>query len=232
MKSKGLVYILITFLSISSLLSFVSFSIGVQGSLKTSQGTIFDGLHADYTFISGVPEVSTITYEHDVGDLYNVTWNVNNSAPGWWQEDTETRLTSNVGGFGPSFGNGEHTPFWVFTNLTLGDTVPIAVDGIGDYDYNVTKELTFNYPGVGNVDIWVLEQFIWPSSIVWYEKTTGLLLNGTFISFIGEYDLILTDTNMFAQPAGGIPGYNIFVFIPLVVIITLVSIRMKKRKTI
>ncbi|MHA2400379.1 MAG: Loki-CTERM sorting domain-containing protein [Promethearchaeota archaeon] len=224
--SKKLVSVFLILFTMAALLTLPIYGLG---QLKTSQGKIFNNLYADYDFDE---EHSSFQYIHELGDIYNVTWQINNSLPAYWQEDIQTRLISNISGYGISFNLGTHTPVWIFTNLTIGDTVPISVDGVGDYDYNVTGELNFNYPGVGNVDIWVLEQFTWPSSIAWYEQSTGLLLNGSFISFIDSYNLTLTDTNMFShyQESGGIPGYSLTIFIPLSLIITIVILRKQKRR--
>jgi len=66
--------------------------------LKTSQSMIFNDFYANYDFDT---ESSSFQYIHDSGDLYNVTWQINNSLPAYWQEDIQTRLTSNVDGYGP-----------------------------------------------------------------------------------------------------------------------------------
>ncbi|MFW9783186.1 MAG: hypothetical protein ACFFFB_12960 [Candidatus Heimdallarchaeota archaeon] len=225
MKSTKLVYLLVSILSISTFLTITPYSFG---ELKTSQSMIFNGLYANYTFDT---DASRFQYTRESDEIYNVTWWINGSIPGNWLENTQTRLMLNATGIGLNFGSGVHTPVWVFNNLTLGDTVPIAVDGVGDYLYNVSDEITFNYPGVGSVDIWVLEGEIWTSSIVWYEKSTGLLLNGTFIWFGGDYNLTLTDTNMMSHYQGGkeIPGYNLIIFVPLTIFITLVIVRKWKK---
>lgn len=235
MASKKLSFVFVVIISISTFLAFTSYSFG---DLKTSQGKIFNGLYADYDFEIGVfTRDSRFQYVYDLSGLYNVTWDVNTSFPAYWLEDIQTRLTSNTSGYGDNFGSGTHTPVWVFTNLTLGDTVLIAVDGVGDYSYNVSDEISITYPGFGSFNVWELQGIIYPSSIVWYEQSTGLLLNGTFICFLNTYDLTLTATNMFSDDnggggGGGIPGYSLFAFIPLTIIITFVIIRKQKRKLI
>ena len=233
MASKKLSFVFVVILSVSTFLAFTSYSFG---DLKTAQGKIFNGLYADYDFeTSGYTEPSSFQYDYDSGDLYNVTWQINNSLPAYWQEDIQTRLTSNVDGYGINFGNDVHAPVWVFTNLTLNDTVLIAVSIIGDRPFNVSDELSINYPGFGSLDVWVLQDITWPSRIAWYEKSTGLLLNGTFPNFLDDYNLTLTATNMFSDDnggGGGIPGYSLFAFIPLTIIITFVIIRKQKRKLV
>lgn len=228
-RKSSLVFVVI--LCISTFLAFTSYSLG---DLKTSQGKIFNGLYADYNFeLGGSTEHSRFQYVYDSGNKYNVTWDINNSSPAYWQEDIQTRLTSNVSGIGLDFGNGVHAPVWVFTNLTLNDTVLIAVDGIGDYSFNVSDEIEITYPGFGSLDIWVLQDITWPPRIAWYEKSTGLLLNGTFPNFLDPYNLTLTATNMFSHykdGGGKIPGYSLIAFIPLTLIITFVIIRKQKSK--
>ena len=229
MASKKFSFTFVVILFISTFFAFISYSFG---DLQTSQGKIFNNFYADYDFESSGPtEPSTFEYTYDSSGLYNVTWTVGTSLPAYWQEDIDTRLTSNVDGFGINFGNGVHAPVWAFTNMTLNDTVPIAVDGIGDRDFNVSDELSINYPGFGSLDIWVLQFTGFPSREAWYEKSTGLLLNGTFPNFLDDYNLTLTATNMFSHySAKRIPGYSLFAFIPLTLIITYVIIRKQKPK--
>jgi len=230
MKSKKLVYFFITFLTLSTFLTFIPNS---SGELELSESKIFNGLYANYTFETSSLTLSSFNYVHDSGDIYNVTWQRNNSAPAYWQENLQTRLTSNVSGYGINFGNGVHTPVWVFTNLTLGDTISIAVDGIGDYSFNVSDEIEIIYPGFGSFNVWVMQELINPSRIAWYEKSTGLLLNGTFPNFLDDYNLTLTATNMFShyQPSSEeIPGYILVVFLPLTIIMTVLVHRKWKKK--
>ena len=232
MKSKRMVYFFISFLTLSTFLTVIPNS---SGELILSESKIFNGLYADYDFEMGSIDPSSFNYVHDSGDIYNVTWSINSSAPAFWQEDLQTRLTSNVGGYGTDFGNGVHTPVWLFTNITLGDTIQIAVDGLGDYSFNVSDEKTVSYPGFGTLDVWVLQGFIYPASFVWYEKNTGLLINGSFFSFLADYNLTLTDTNMFSHyqpPSDGIPGYNLVVFLPLTILMTVLVLRKWRKKFI
>jgi len=70
MKSKKLVYILITCLTLSTFLTFVQNS---SGQLKLSESKIFNGLSANYTFTMGISISSGFEYVQDSGDIYNVT---------------------------------------------------------------------------------------------------------------------------------------------------------------
>ncbi len=230
MKSKKMVYFFITFLTVSTFLTFIPNS---SGELKLSESKIFNGLSANYTFSQGTPYSTGFEYVHHSGDIYNVTWWQNSSLPGIWQENLQTRLISNNTGFGTSFNNGAHTPVWLFSNISLGDSISIAVDGIGDHTFNVSSEISAAYAGFGNLDIWVLQDLFYPSNLVWYEKSTGLLLNATFQWFGGSYMLTLTDTNMFSHyqpPSDGIPGYTLVVLLPLTVLMTVLVMRKRKKK--
>ena len=136
MKSKKTQFFLIAFLFSSIFLGFTSYSLGAQKGLKTSQAHIFDGLYANYTFVSGGTYNSVFNYTHVSGTVYNVTWwNEGDPPPGdSWLEDTTTRLTSgSTGGFGSLV----HTPIWIFTNLTIGNSTTIVVDGGFDHAYTV-----------------------------------------------------------------------------------------------
>jgi hypothetical protein len=178
----------------------------------------------------GLTYSTMFTYNYDTGDLYNVSWFVQGSTTTSWLENIQTRITSNSSG---GFGDGVHAPVWVFTNLTVGDNVFIAVDGIGDHPFNVTSELSVTYPGFGSLNIWVLQDTLYPSSLIWYERSTGLLLNGTFIYFSGSYTFTLTATNMFSHyqgGSGGIPGYNVFVIITIAAIFSIIILKKRKKR--
>lgn len=229
MKSKTITYFLIIFLSFSIFTTFSSYSLGLQGNLRTSQGKIFDGLYANYTYDWGLTYNIGFSYVHDTGDLYNVTWWNQQPAGSFpWVENIQTRLISNS--YGP-FGDGNHTLIWVFTNLSIGDLIPIVVSGEGDHSFNVTDELTVNYPGFGSLNVWVLEDLVY-STHVWYERSTGLLINGTFQRSVGSLNYTLTETNMFSTQSGagsGIPGFEIFLVLPIISIVSMIILRRRKK---
>lgn len=231
MKSKTITYFLIMFLSFSIFATFSSYSFGGQGNLRTSQGKIFDGLYANYSYDWGLIYNTGFSYVHDSGDLYNVTWRIVQPAASFtWRENIQTRLISNSNL--PAFSDGNHTPIWVFTNLSLGDLIPIEVVGEGDHMFNVTDDLIVNYPGFGSLSVWVLEDLIY-STHVWYERSTGLLINGTFQRSVGPgINYTLTETNMLQPQSGvgsGIPGFEIFLVLPIISIVSLIVLRKKQK---
>ncbi|MFX1304742.1 MAG: hypothetical protein ACFE9X_15420, partial [Promethearchaeota archaeon] len=214
----------------SIFLTFASYSLGAQNNLKTSQAHIFNGLYANYTGTGMVASYSSFTYSYDSGTLYNVTWrDQGGGIIASWLEDTQTRLISSSSG---AFSNGAHTPLWIFTNVSIGNSTSIAVGDIGDHPYTVTGETLVNYPGFGNINVWILQDD-WYATLAWYEKTTGLLINGTFQWFAGFYTLDLTKTNMFS-PSGGpgvIPAFEILLVLPLIGIITFLVL-WRRRKSL
>ncbi len=196
-----------------------------KDDLRISQGKIFDGMYGNYTldFMESVNN-SCFTYTRVSGNLYNVTW-VNVGGTSSWIENKLTRITSNASGY-YSIRNGRHSFLWLFTNISLGNLTLIAVDGVDNHLFNVSEELTCNYPCVGDIDVWVLQDLFEPSGVAWYEKTTGILINGTFVWHDDNFSLTLTSTNIFEYYQYQdfvleIPGYNLIVFIPLIVVILL-----------
>lgn len=197
---------------------------------KPTQCKIYDGLCANYTFdFLGVTNTSYFTYTQVSDNLLRVNW-AHVGGTSSWIENKQTRSTSNSSG---SYGvrNGSKAFLWLFTNISLGDLILIAVDGIGNHLFNVTDDLCCNYTGIGEVDVWVLQDLSY-SGVAWYEKSTGTLLNGTFAWYsANSYKFSLISTNIFSyyqdQKNGGeILEYALFIFLPLgVSIIALATLR-------
>lgn len=170
-------------------------NIEIPNNLKVSQAEIFDGMIVNYTFTSGTPYNSGFEYIYDSGNNFNVSWRIEGSSTGIWVEDASNRLISMSAG-SPTFNDGSHTPVWIFTNVSLSDTVLISVDGIGDHTFEITTENIFNIPGFGSVEVWQLEDLSWPGGVAWYEKSTGLLIKGYFTYSSGpSYTLEIYNTN-------------------------------------
>ncbi len=167
-------------------------NVEVPNNLNLSQAEIFDDMIVNYTFDG---DNSGFEYVYDSGDNFNVTWWIEGSGPGTWVEDASNRLISMTAG--PLyFNDGSHTPVWIFTNVSLYDTVQISVDGIGDHTFSIETEKIFNIPGFGSVEVWQLEDLSWPGGVAWYEKSTGLLIKGYFTYSIGPpYELEIFNTN-------------------------------------
>ncbi|MFX1388765.1 MAG: hypothetical protein ACFE9Z_01725 [Promethearchaeota archaeon] len=202
---------------------------------RLSQSKIFDGMYANYTFIGFITSYeevsSSFKYTHYLDDLFNVTWIVDKISTSTWFENIQTRLTSNSTG-SLRFGDGVHAPIWLFTNLSVNDLVLIAVDYHGDHIFNVTNEILYSHQVFGSLGIYVLEDMIYSQSIAWYEKNSGLLLNGTFMFPGAYYSLSLTATNMFSYSNGEdgqmLPIYILLTIIAITGICIFIIIRKKK----
>ena len=95
-----------------------------------------------------------------------------------------------------------------------------------------------NYTGFGSFGVWVLEDDIY-STQAWYEKSTGLLINGSFQWFGGFYTFDLTATNMFPDPGvpdpgavSEIPSFEIFLILPVMGIISFFILKRRQKNLI
>lgn len=170
---------------------------------------LFDGLFIKHQFILGDLYTTNTTYSNYDGRLFYEKWNLHYMGmligTYTWMVDAETRV---MAGASP-FGEGAHSPMWIFTSVSLYDTVPIGVFMEGDHNFSVARELIYNLPGVGPVGVWELEDLSYPGGVVWYEKSTGILLNGTFAYSGGmsSYQFVFIDTNAPIETvSGNLPG--------------------------
>jgi peptide/nickel transport system substrate-binding protein len=170
---------------------------------------LFDGLFIKHDFIlSSYFYTSTITYSNINGRLFYENWQLEYMGSNMtflWEVDALTRVMTG----GSYFGDGGHTPMWIFTNVSLHDNVPIGIFNEGDHTFYVARDLIYNLPGVGPIGVWELEDLAYPGGVVWYEKSTGILLNGTFVYGGGStsYEFDFIDTNAPIETvAGDLPG--------------------------
>ncbi len=160
---------------------------------------IFDGLTLDYSFaIFGDTNSMDYSYSYLSEGMFHLDYFYHDGGTplqtGQWDVFSQTRIMSSVfGGF--AFGSGIRTPLWIFTNISIGDEISIAVDEEGEHIFKVSNESVHNLQGYGKIDVWVLEDMFNPEGIAWYEKSTGFLVNGTFAYAIGEYVMCLLATN-------------------------------------
>ncbi|MFX1348235.1 MAG: CARDB domain-containing protein [Promethearchaeota archaeon] len=163
---------------------------------------LFDGLHINYTFtIFGYEKPSQVNYSHISGPIFNVDWYVyeyGSLSHMFWDVNAKTRIMENSGGDGWQFGNGTYTPIWIFTEVSIGDLIYIAVDAEGNHLFEVTGESYYILPGYGSVQVWVLEDLSIPGGIAYYDKNTGILLHGTFfyLGGLGTYSCKFVESNI------------------------------------
>ena len=164
----------------------------VDVSLVETQ--LFDGLFIEHIFDNmGYIYNSTFSYMQYQDGLFYETWSIEGMGAYQWYVDPSSRLMSG----GSILGDGFHTPVWIFTDVSLGDTIPIAVAVEGDHIFNVTREFIYDLPSFGPVGVWELEDLTSPGGTAWYEKSTCLLLNGIFFYYDGMYNYTFefVDTN-------------------------------------
>ncbi|NHI91794.1 MAG: hypothetical protein EAX96_04775 [Candidatus Lokiarchaeota archaeon] len=171
-------------------------NIGPYSGPTVKPVSLFDGMYVNHIFNYGSDNPSSFQYSKISDDYYGVIWDISYSSSSW-DVNINTRLMSNA--IGMSFGSNTHTPVWIFTNVALGDSVSIAIDGIGDHVFKVNSTKICNLPGYGYVELWELVDLTTPGSIAWYEASTGILINGTFkYNFYGyeyNYTFMFVSTN-------------------------------------
>ena len=185
MKFKKLIFFIFltllcasTFLTINSSVSLNTDYLSGTKDLRRSQGKIFNNLYANYSFDVSIAGDYNTTFKWNrvSGDIYNVTWEIPGEGTATWLEDKQTRIMTNSSG--PfAFNDGTHTPIWIFTNLTLGNSTWITIDGEGDRLFEVVGEFNVTITGIGTYETWVLLDPMW-GSLAFYEKSTGLLMGG------------------------------------------------------
>jgi len=200
----GCVYIYSTTLDNSGIWSY-SFSCsdgtytdynGPYSGPSVESCNLFNGMYMNYSFSMDIYTFDTnISYRFNTGDLFKVKWDIM-GMQGFWDVNVKTRLMTNL--VGPGFSPNSHSPFWIFTDVSINDHILISVDGEGDYDFIVTDEFGYNFPTFGDIRIWELRDVANPETIAWYEQSTGILLNGTFHYYEGNYNYAfeLLDTNV------------------------------------
>ena len=206
--------------------------------------TLFNGMYIEHVFdFGGILFDSKFTYSYLSGNLFHVNWDAKfgvETYQSFWDEDYQTRMMYNPGGTFLTFSPGIYTPVWIFTDVDVGDNIPISVDGEGDHTFRVSRSLVYNLPSFGNVGIWELVDQTQPGGIAWYEKSTGILINGTFFFSGGAayYSFDFVDTNVEFEYVsdgdgdGAIPGYNLFIMLGILCIISIFSLKIKHRKKI
>ncbi|MFX0098809.1 MAG: hypothetical protein ACFFCS_04450 [Candidatus Hodarchaeota archaeon] len=157
----------------------------------------FDGMCADYSFHSNVfgDDVWHLNYSllSMMTFTTNFTTDAGSQSNGTWVVDFNTRRIMSSSTWPSIF---SHDTFWIFTNVSIGMKVQIGLLSGVDGVFTVTGSTIINSSTHGLLDVWILDQD-GSTGVVWYEKSTGLLVNGTFdISGLIEYELSLLGTNV------------------------------------
>lgn len=220
---------------IKSLLLLISFSI-IFSSLITigysHEVSIPNGLVVNHIYrISMTPEhfPSNFTYTIKSNELIHVDWLLGGphssfEETGSWDVNINTRVVSNMLNFGPDNGDSGFT--WIYTNISLNDQfLMFNFFSNTDHLFNVTGEVIH-----GSMEVWQLEDA--EGSVVWYEKTLGFLVNGTFRYQSGWQSYEFIDYSVPPPQESGIPGYSYFLLFGAFFGIGIILIKHKLRKAL
>jgi len=216
-KSKLTNYIFL--LIIFSLFFSHIIAIGYSNEVGITNGMYVNHTHSDHSMMVGHP--TTVTFSKTSDEFFHVEWWWGGSyqMTGSWDVNINTRIISNMQNFGPT--DGSHTPFWIYTDVSLNDQIIIYnhYQG-GDTVFNITGEAMY-----GSMEVWELRDAF--GSVVWYEKSKGFLLNGTQRYLTDWQKFEFEGTNAFSKKAEIIPGYNYFFLIGLLLVSAIVILKNK-----
>ncbi|HMF34712.1 MAG TPA: hypothetical protein VKK79_25035, partial [Candidatus Lokiarchaeia archaeon] len=135
---------------------------------------LFDGMQYNWTGYSsaaGTDWSGVVNYSYYSGNVYNASEYNSLGSPSPYTINNATRIAT-----GGIFGAGTSTPYWIFTNVSISDSVPIAISGLGDCNFQVTGIITDDYNGTA-YQCFVLN---YTTSWAYYEVNTGVLIQGYF----------------------------------------------------
>jgi len=159
------------------------------------EGMLFTGMYMNYTYSATQAGVTspampiTISYAHHHDTLFEEKQFVP-EYPGQQEQvylvDMATRRMFNIPGVPPELIM--HTPYWIFPNVSIDDYVLIMTPPGGDMVCVVTEEVMCNMPGLGLIEVLVLQDPRFEDAYLWYERSSGILLNGTIsFFFYGQF---------------------------------------------
>jgi parallel beta-helix repeat protein len=151
----------------------------------------------NYTVSTTFPAVS-VNENESFSDLGGGSTNILST---WSNRTINVATREIVDNHGRGFYNGTHEPMRIFTNVQLGSTVLISVMSSGDQLFTVTGTAFLHAMG-RPFECWVLESP--EGSIAYYEKYSGVLVNGTFdytyLTIRLSYSIVIRDTSIPLSP--------------------------------
>ncbi|MFW9969835.1 MAG: hypothetical protein ACFFDF_06515 [Candidatus Odinarchaeota archaeon] len=202
----------------------------------TSSTVVFNGMYINYihsdSYHYGETFNARVTFSSVTAETCHVKWNTGQGGEtGNWDENLNTRIVSNTILPGPV--PGDHTWTRILTNVSLNDIIPIFIYLDGDHNFNITLKLNWTLPGNGPVEVWQLEDS--SGSVVWYESSTGILLNGTFYGSGFWKKAEFVSTNVFSGIyTGGFPAIAFitsFTILGASIMSVIVLIRYKRKES-
>jgi hypothetical protein len=220
MNSVKFFLVLFTFLMIYSHVLAIGYSnaVGIPTGLKVKHNYSSNVMMGVYP--------STLTFTKPSSDTVHIVNYLGGDIDdtGSWSVNTNTRIISNQENFGPF--NGDHSVFWIYTNVSLDDQLLMCNIWKGVHSGFVSGDALFNVTGEGmhgTTEVWILEDNY--GSEMWYEKARGFLVNGTLkhSTDYNQYEFI-------SAGIPGIPGYSLFLIISVIAIISFIIIKKQKIK--
>ncbi|MHA1379552.1 MAG: Ig-like domain repeat protein [Candidatus Helarchaeota archaeon] len=158
---------------------------------------LFDGLSYNWTgIIMSTPWSGTEYYQYLGGNSFRCNETMDLGGPIEYRRtvDNRSRLITSTTGFWPL---NSHDWLWIFNNVSLGDKVMISTYS-GDKEFNVSGETTRNALGL-TFNVWILDNP--DGEIAYYDKLSGMLIEGTFIYFApSTYSIKVSETNAIFSP--------------------------------
>ncbi|MFX1479426.1 MAG: Ser-Thr-rich GPI-anchored membrane family protein [Promethearchaeota archaeon] len=207
--------------------NFTVYTVSVPGEIDTgnnyktelirvSNSVLFNGIYIDFNlnfWDSDEPYDTYLDYSYLSGNTFRAHWLWPSFLISFnfrWSVDTTTRLMSNRVGdpiFGDIFIDDYHDFAWIPTDTKLNDTISIAAIWDLEHTFNVTDEIIYDLPNYGPVEVWILQDLNFTNYFAWYEKSTGILINGSFYNqmVLDAYYLEFQATNAqfeYAAPPG------------------------------
>ena len=198
---------------------------------------VTDGLYVKHFYSSdmgpaGFPTTLTISRLSDTRFFVAWNWEGDGDGTGHWVVTLSTNIVSDRDGHAPH--DGYHNWAWIFNHSSLNDHITLynfgkqRETGNGDTVYTITNETMYD-----SMEIWVLKDAF--GSEIWYEKSKGFLVNGTFqyLTYWEKFEFVETnafDTAVEEEEGGEIPGYNYFFLIGLLLASAIVILRYKSIK--
>nr|MDO8109595.1 hypothetical protein [Candidatus Sigynarchaeota archaeon] len=195
--------------SVLLLTSFVSAAVAGDETISTSQGGTdqppFNGMYFNYTFSSNMTNDPTPSTGADVfssppaggGGLFLINSSITNRFV-----NSTSRVISQSHDM--HVRNGTHDWIWIPRTSQPGINIPVAIRNSTDQQFQIVGNTTFSYENK-TYRCWKLSSV--EGSIAYYEQSTGLLVNATFMYQWGgercQNQIILVATNVAMTPIDG-----------------------------
>ena len=222
MKKSNIITFILLLITVS--LFFSSFlSFGRSNEVGIKDGMVVKHIYRISMLDEDIP--TKFTFNKKSSDTFHVKWKYGGSIgmTGSWDVDVSTSIVSNMETFGPN--DGTHNHAWIWKDVSLNDQVLIFnFFSYSDHLFNITGEAMH-----GSMEVWQLEDE--EGSVVWYEKTEGFLVNGTF-RYSSDWQKYTFVSASVPDGNTGIPGYSYVLILGIIAIVSIILMKKQKITTI